>query len=266
MAADASWTFDPGALALVGLATAVYVPRWRRVRARYGPRAASMWRLLAFAGGVLTLLAALVSPIDRLGEQAFAMHMTQHILLLDVAPILLIASLTKIILRPATRRLQRLEHAAGVLAHPVAAVVLYVGVMWAWHVPALYDAALEHPLVHAFEHTCFMAAGLLYWWHLLSPIRSRYRLSGMGPIVYMLSTKMLVGILGIAITFAPDPLYAFYKDQAPIWGLDAGDDQAIAGAIMALEQSIVMGIALAWLFVRALSESEAEEQRAERYA
>ena len=152
---------------------------------------------------VLTLLAALVSPIDRLGEQAFSMHMTQHILLLDVAPILFIASLTKVILRPATRRLQRLEHAAGVLAHPVAAVVLYVGVMWAWHVPALYDAALEHPLVHAFEHTCFMAAGLLYWWHLLSPIRSRYRLSGMGPIVYMLSTKMLVGILCIAITFAP---------------------------------------------------------------
>jgi cytochrome c oxidase assembly factor CtaG len=88
----------------------------------------------------------------------------------------------------------------------------------------------------------------------------------MGPIVYMLSTKLLVGILGIAITFAPDPLYAFYKEQAPIWGLDPGEDQALAGAIMALEQTIVMGIALVALFVRALAESEAEEQRAERYA
>jgi cytochrome c oxidase assembly factor CtaG len=138
--------------------------------------------------------------------------------------------------------------------------------MWGWHVPALYDAALRHPFVHALEHTCFMTAGALYWWHLLSPIRSRARLSGMGPVVYMLSTKLLVGILGIAITFAPDPLYAFYEDRAPIWGLDAGDDQALAGAIMALEQSIVMGIALAWLFVRALAESESDEQRAERYA
>jgi putative membrane protein len=82
----------------------------------------------------------------------------------------------------------------------------------------------------------------------------------------MLSTKLLVGILGIAITFAPDALYAVYKDQPPIWGLSAGDDQALAGAIMALEQSIVMGIALAWLFVRALAESESDEQRAERYA
>jgi len=266
VAADTSWTFDPGALALIGLATAAYVPRWRRVRIKHGPRAAPVWRLLVFTGGLLTLVAALISPIDRLGEQAFVMHMVQHILLLDLAPILLILGLTKVILRPATRRLQHLERAAGPLAHPAAAVVLYVAVMWVWHIPALYDAALEHPTVHALEHTFFMTAGVLYWWHLMSPIRSRTRLTGMGPIVYMLSTKLLVGILGIAITFAPDALYAFYEDQPPIWGLDPGDDQALAGAIMALEQSIVMGIALAWLFVRALAESESEEQRAERYA
>ena len=58
---------------------------------------------------------------------------------------------------------------------------LYVGVMWGWHVPALYDAALRHPLVHALEHTFFMTAGVLYWWHLMSPIRSRARLTGIGP-------------------------------------------------------------------------------------
>jgi putative membrane protein len=264
VAADASWTFDPGALALIGLATVAYVPRWRRVRRAEGARGAPIPRLLAFAGAMLTLFAALVSPIDRLGEQAFAMHMTQHILLLDIAPILLIASFTKVILRPVTRRLQRLEQAAGPLGHPAAAVVLYVAVMWAWHVPSLYDAALEHSTVHAFEHTCFMTVGLLYWWHLLSPIRSR-AMHGMTPVAYMLSTKLLVGLLGIAITFAPDSFYDFYKDRPPIWGLDASTDQAIAGAIMALEQSIVMGIALAWLFIRALAESEAEEQRSERY-
>jgi putative membrane protein len=194
------------------------------------------------------------------------MHMLQHILLLDVAPILFVVSLTKVILRPATRRLQRLERAAGPLAHPAFAVVLYVAAMWGWHIPALYDAALEHPAIHAFEHTCFMSAGLLYWWHLLSPIRSRTLMRGMSPVLYMLTTKLLVGLLGIAITFAPDALYAFYERQPPIWGLDPGEDQAIAGAIMALEQSIVMGIALVSLFVRALAESEADEQRAERYA
>ena len=266
VAADTSWTFDPGAVLLVGLAVALYVPRWRRVRRDDGPRGAPAIRLVAFVAGLLVLVAALMSPIDRLGEQAFVMHMAQHMLLLDVAPVLLIAALTKVILRPATRRLTRLEGAVGPLAHPFFAVFLYVGVMWAWHVPALYDAALEHPAVHALEHTTFMSAGLLYWWHLLSPIRTRLRLGGMGPIVYMLSTKLLVGLLGIGLTFAPDAIYAFYENQPGIWGLSASDDQALAGALMALEQSIVMGVALVWLFVRMLSESEADEQRTERYA
>ncbi|MGZ4269800.1 MAG: cytochrome c oxidase assembly protein [Solirubrobacteraceae bacterium] len=266
MAADTSWTLDPGAVALVGLAAALYLPRWRRVRRTAGPRAAPTARLVAFLGGLLVLVAALMSPVDRLGEQAFVMHMTQHVLLLDLAPVLLIVSLTKVILRPATRRLTRLERAAGPLAHPVFAVVLYVAVMWLWHVPAAYDAALQHPFVHALEHTTFLTAGVLYWWHLLSPIRTRLRLGGMGPVVYMLSTKLLVGLLGIVITFAPNALYAFYEHRAGIWGLSATDDQALAGAVMALEQSIVMGVALVWLFIRALSESEAEEQRSERYA
>jgi cytochrome c oxidase assembly factor CtaG len=184
--------------------------------------------------------------------------------LLDLAPILLIAGLTKVLLRPVARTILDLERALGPIAHPVFAVVAYVGFMWVWHVPALYDAALQHSAVHVLEHTCFLTAGLLYWWHLLSPVRGRH-LTGLAPVVYMLSTKILVGMLGIFLTFAPHPLYSFYEHGARVWGLSPGDDQAAAGAIMAIEQSIVMGVALAYLFVRALAESEREEQRAERY-
>jgi cytochrome c oxidase assembly factor CtaG len=266
MAADTSWTLEPGAIVLIALLGGVYVTRWRAVRRRHGPREAPVVRLLSYLGGLLCLVIALLSPVDRLAEQAFVMHMVQHVLLLDLAPIGLICGLTKVILRPVTRRLQRLEDAAGPFGHPVFAVVLYVALMWLWHVPALYDAALSHTLVHRLEHVCFMSAGLLYWWHLLSPIRSRRRLSSMGAVVYMLSTKMFVGLLGIALTFAPDALYAFYKEQPPIWGLNPSEDESLAGGLMALEQSIVMGIALVWLFVKALGESEADEQRAERYA
>jgi cytochrome c oxidase assembly factor CtaG len=265
MPADTSWTFDPGPLALMALATWVYVTRWRHARAQVGPAAADGWRLASFLTGIALIAAALVSPVDRLAEQAFVMHMVQHVLLLDVASILLILGLTKVILRPATRRLKRVEDAAGPLAHPGFAVAAYVGIMWVWHVPALYDAALRHPAFHALEHVAFSGVGLLYWWHLLSPLRSRLRFGGMGPVVYMLSTKLLVGLLGIALTFAPNAIYGFYKHQAPIWGLTADTDQQLAGAVMAIEQSIVMGIALAWLFVRALAESEREEERAERY-
>lgn len=265
MTVDVSWTLDPGPIVLIAVATALYVPRWQRVRASVGARAAGLWRLASFLGAIAALVGALISPIDRLGEQSFAFHMLQHVLLLDIAPILLVCSLTKTLLRPATRRLRRLERAAGPAGHPVFAVLLYVVVMWVWHVPGLYDAALEHPTVHVLEHVCFVSAGALYWWHLLSPLRSRVQQGVMAPVLYMLSTKLAVGLLGIGLTFAPTSIYAFYEHRTPIWGLSVDDDQALAGAIMALEQSIIMGIALVWLFVRALERSEREEQRAERF-
>jgi cytochrome c oxidase assembly factor CtaG len=159
-----------------------------------------------------------------------------------------------------------IEKAAGFLAHPAFAVVFYAGAMWVWHIPPLYDAALENSGLHVFEHLVMSAAGGLYWWHVLSPIRPRIPLKGLTGAAYMLSTKVVLGILGVVLTFAPESFYAFYEDQPRYWGLTAQEDQAIAGAIMALEQGIVMGIALAYLFVKLLSESEKEEERAERYA
>jgi cytochrome c oxidase assembly factor CtaG len=257
MTPDASWSLEPGVLAGTALLGGLYVVRWRRVRAGIG-------RLLAFVAGLCVVLAALVSPVDRLGEQLFVMHMVQHVLVLDVAPILLILGLTKVLLRPVTRRVRRLERAAGPLAHPAAAVGLYVATMWTWHIPALYDGALRVPLLHVLEHMTFAAAGGLYWWHLLSPIRSRLRMGAMGPALYMVTTKVMVGVLGIALAFAPETLYDYYARQPHYWGLSPQDDQAAAGVVMALEQSLIMGAALAVLFVRGLAESERREQRAER--
>jgi putative membrane protein len=261
---DTSWTFAPIVLiALLGYAV-VYGLRWRTARREGGARAAPTGRAVLWGAAVLALFVALISPLDVLGEQFATFHMVQHLLIADVAPILFTLGLTKWILRPATRRIHRIERAAGPFGHPAFGVVAYVGAMWLWHVPAMYDAALANPYVHTLEHLSFGAAGLLYWWHLLSPIRTRMRLGGMGPIMYMASTKLLVGFLGILLAFSPELLYS-YDWTGTKWGLDAIDDQHVAGLVMALEQSIVMGIALAWLFFRMLSESEAEDQRAERY-
>jgi putative membrane protein len=265
MAPDASWSFAPGVIGALLLYLGVYLARWRRARTVGERHPPSVGRLLAFLGGILALVLALLSPVDRLGEQLLVMHMVQHVLLLDVAPILLILGLTKVLLRPLTRGVHTLERRAGVLAHPLFAIVLYTGAMWIWHVPALYDAAAAHSGIHVLEHLSFSVAGLLYWWHLLSPIRSRLRLGGMGPIAYMVSTKATVGLLGVVLTFAPHALYGFYAHRPHYWGLTADSDQAVAGLVMALEQSIVMGIALVVLFSRMLTESERREQRAERY-
>jgi putative membrane protein len=261
---DTSWTFAPIVLIALSGYAVVYGLRWRTARREGGSRAAGAGRALLWATGLLALVVALISPVDRLGEQFATAHMLQHLLIADLAPICLTLALTKHILRPVTRRIHRIERAAGPLGHPAFGVLAYVGAMWLWHIPALYDAALANPTVHTLEHLSFGAAGLLYWWHLLSPIRTRLRLGGMGPIMYMASTKVLVGFLGILLAFAPSLLYT-YEWTGTKWGLDAIDDQHVAGLTMALEQSIVMGIALAYLFFRMLSESDAEDQRAERY-
>jgi cytochrome c oxidase assembly factor CtaG len=263
---DASWTFEPAVIVLTLAAGYAYLRRFRAVRAEEGTLALSGWRAGSFLAGLACVLVALVSPVDRLAEQVMTMHMVQHLLLLDLAPVLCLLGLTRVLMRPITRQTLRLERSLGPFGHPAFAAVFYVATMWAWHVPALYDGALEHSLVHVLEHLSFTIAGGLYWWHLLGPIRSRRRLAGLGPLAYMIGTKIFVGLLGIGLTFSPDALYAFYERQPRFWGLSPGDDQAVAGLIMALEQSIVMGIVLTWLFMRLLGEADADDLRRERYA
>jgi cytochrome c oxidase assembly factor CtaG len=258
------WPFEPGVLLGLAALGAIYVIGWRRARLPRAPHPPGYGRLALFCSGLLVIYLALASPIDPLGEQLLVMHMTQHVLLLDIAPILLILGLTKGILRPITRRVRTIEERAGFFAHPAFAVFLYVGAMWFWHVPAMYDLALRYPNIHAIEHLSYLIAGSLYWWYLISPIRSRMRRGGAGPIVYMVTTKMLVGLLGVGLAFAPDAIYSYYKHQPMYWGLTHAEDQSLAGLLMALEQSIVMGIALVVLFIRMLNESEREAQRAER--
>jgi putative membrane protein len=263
------WSPEPAVLIGVAAMAALYGIAWRRARGGRGSvtpsHAPGFGRLALFTGGLATIIVALVSPVDSLGDQLLVMHMVQHVLLLDIAPILIILGFNKVLLRPVTRRLHVLERRAGYLAHPAFAVLAYAGFMWVWHVPAMYDAALKNSTVHAFEHLCFAAAGSLYWWHLLSPIRSRMRMGGLGPVAYMVSTKLLVGALGIALAFAPASFYPFYEHHPHYWGLSPSTDQSMAGLVMALEQSIVMGIALVWVFVQMLRESEREAQREERY-
>ena len=267
MKPDLTWSFSPVAIAVSLLVLVLYVRRWRAVRTSGSPRAAAeapVWRLCCFVASVLVVLGALVSPIDSLADQLFAAHMVQHMLLLDIAPILGILGFTKVILRPVTRSVADLERRAGPLAHPAFAVALYVGVIWAWHIPAAYDVAVRHSDVHVLEHLSFLVAGSLYWWHLISPIRARMRLGGMGPIAYMGSSKLLVGALGMALAFAPAALYPYYEHVPRIWGLSPLDDQGVAGLIMAVEQSLVMGVAIVVLFMRVLAESEREQLRRER--
>jgi cytochrome c oxidase assembly factor CtaG len=265
------WFADPAVLAPLALVVFIYVRRFREVRreAAEGDRAAARgatWpHALAFAGCMLALLAALVTPIDGLGEDyLFSAHMFQHVLLGDIAPLLLLLSLSRVILRPVTRRLVGIERALGPIASPITAIVIWLGTMYLWHIPALYDAAIQHPLVHALEHLSFFAAGIALWWPLVQPIPMRRGLTGLQPLAYIAGAKGGLAALGLVLAWSSTAFYPFYEDAPRIWGLTAVEDQNVAGVIMMVEQSLTLVMVLVWVFVRMLARSEEEQLRRER--
>ena len=259
------WTLEPAVLAALAAYVAAYAWRFRAARREARGRGAGAVQALAFAGAALALLVALVSPVDALGEDyLFSMHMTQHILLGDIAPLLTLLALSRVIMRPATRRLLSVERALGRLAHPVTALVVWFGLIYLWHIPALYEAAIEGPAVHALEHASFFAAGIAVWWPLIQPVPMRHRLTGLGTFAYIGAAKLGLGLLGLYLVWSKSVAYGFYETVPRIWGLSALEDQNVGGAIMMVEQSIVLVIVFFVLFVRMLGQSEEDERRRER--
>jgi cytochrome c oxidase assembly factor CtaG len=259
------WFADPLVLVPLALFAGIYVWRFREARREAGGRGAGPLQAAAFAGGMLALLAALVSPIDGLGEQyLFSAHMVQHVLLGDIAPLLILLALSRVIMRPATRRLSRLERRLGPLASPATGLVAWLVLMYVWHIPALYDAAVEHPLIHLLEHVSFFAAGVALWWPLIQPVPMRRRLTGLQPIAYIGTAKAGLAALGIYLTWSTTAIYSYYEDTPRIWSLSPVEDQNVAGVIMMVEQSVTLALVLVALFVRMLQESEREQLRKER--
>jgi putative membrane protein len=228
-------------------------------------RGAGPLQAIAFGGAMLALLAALFSPLDGLGsDYLFSAHMLQHVLLGDIAPLLLLLSLSRVIMRPATRRLARVEKALGPLASPWIAIAIWLGTMYLWHIPAIYDAAAQYPLLHALEHASFFAAGVALWWPLIQPVPMRNSLTGMQPLAYIALAKGGLAALGLFLAWSSTAHYPWYEDTPRIWGLNPVEDQNVAGVIMMVEQSLTLVLVMVWVFVRMLARSEQEELRRER--
>ena len=259
------WLPDPLVLVPLAVLVGIYVRRFRRAQSEEGGRGAGPGQALAFAAGMLALLAALATPLDGLGEDyLFSAHMLQHVLLGDLAPVLLLLSLSRVIMRPATRRLMRAERALGPFAGPWTGIALWLGLMYLWHLPSMYDAALAHPVVHVVEHASFFTAGIAVWWPLVQPVPMRRPLKGLWTVAYIGTAKFGLAALGLYLTWSTNVLYDYYEEVPRIWGLTAVDDQNAGGAIMMVEQSLTFVIALVVLFAGMLTRSEADELRRER--
>jgi putative membrane protein len=254
-----SWSFEPLQLIPLIVVAALYARRVRTL-ARRGT-AVPGWRIASFATGVALLVIALASPVAALGEQRlFSLHMLQHVLLGDLAPLALLLGLTGPILRPVLAHVHRLR----VLANPLVALPLWAANLLVWHLPVLYEAAVRHEAVHALEHACFFAGGTIMWLPVLETLPAPEWFGTGWKFGYIASVRAVETILGNVFLWAGRPFYDVYADAPRQWGISPLHDQGLAGTVMMIEGSLVTIAALAWLFLRLAAEGELRQELLER--
>ncbi len=224
------------------------------LRGRGQPVAA--WRIACFMAGLAVIALALVSPIDWIGEERlFAVHMVQHVLLGDIAPLLLVVGLNGALLRPllalsAVRRLR-------LLATPPLALAIWAADLWIWHLPGPYQAALRHDSLHAFEHGCFVMFGVLLWSSVLEPLPGPAWFGSGAKAVYILAIRLVDTALAFVFVWSQTVFFPYYAQIKPrLWGLGPLEDQNLAGVVMLIEGSILTIVLFGWLFLKWLQESE----------
>jgi putative membrane protein len=251
------WNLDPIELAAVALVAALYGRRALTLAGRGRP--VPRLRFVAFATGLAILLLALVSPIDTLGEERlFSVHMAQHLLLGDLAPLFVVLGLSGPLLRPLLT-LPALRRLRG-LAHPLVALPLWAVDFCLWHVPPLFDAALRTDAVHALQHALFFLLGCLLWAGLLEPLPGPAWFSAPWKIPYVLAMWLVMLALAQVFIWSGHPYYTPYLDVPRTWGLSALADQQAGGGVMLVESAFTMLPALVWVLLRVFRESEARQR------
>ena len=238
------------------LATVAYLELYAlraRALAREG-RPVARWRVGSFAAGVLLMAVVQIGPLDTLADSVLVAHMLQHIMIGDIASLLIVLGLTGPVIQPllhirATRPLRT-------LAHPLVALPLWALNLYAWHIPLLYQLAIRHDLVHALEHACLLWFGALLWLALIGPLPKPSWFAGWGALGYVVAVRFLGAILANVLIWAQTVVYPVYKATDAARGLSALSDQNLAGGAMMVEQIVLTTILLGWLFSRFARQDE----------
>jgi cytochrome c oxidase assembly factor CtaG len=254
------WSLEPPQVLPTVVAALLYLRRTRTLAAEGRPVA--RWRRSIFWTGIGLVVIALNSPVDYLGEHDFFfLHMTQHVILGDLAPLCFVLGMTGRVLRPvlAIRAVDRLR----VLAHPFIALPLWAADLYLWHIPFLYDAALHHDSVHALEHFCFFTGGCLMWEPVVETLPAPAWFGTGMKLGYIAAVRLIETILGNVFIWSSSAFYTVYR-HAPEWGITPVHDQNLGGIVMMGEGSLVTIVALAWLFLRLASEGELRQRLLEQ--
>lgn len=241
---DLSWDPRPEIALPLFVAGGLYTLGWWRLSHR-DPRARSAASLACALSGLAASAVALLSPLDALADRLFVAHMLQHMLLIMVAaPALLLANPFPIVLwalpapvrRRAGRWLTRASPFGRVLRGVTAMPFAWVGsasILWFWHLPLAYDAALSDRVLHDLEHVTFFLGGLVFWWPVIHPApRFREPAPHAFRIVYLVLGAFQTATLGLLLTLAPVVLYRSYATMAGHGSLGVLDDQAWGGVVM----------------------------------
>jgi cytochrome c oxidase assembly factor CtaG len=244
--------FEPLQLVPVAVVAGLYAARARTLALRGRP--VPGWRQLSFAAGILLVLVALVSPLAALDDELVWVHMAQHLVLADLAALLIVLGLTGPLLQPllATRGLGWLR----ALSQPVVALPLWLADLYLWHLPVLYQAALSSQAVHALEHACFVGFGIAMWMALLGPLPKPDWFGNGARLIYVLVVRFGGAVLANVLLWAGSPLYPDYAAGEAAHGITPLADQGAAGVVMMIEQSLVTLGLFAWLFFLAAEQSD----------
>jgi putative membrane protein len=250
---DTSAAFQLGPLAILGL---LYARRARTLAEEDHP--VPGWRQACFYGGFVVIGVALTS-LGRISQDLLFVHMIEHLLLGDIAALLIVLGLTGPLLAPvllaevfSVRIFDRLR----ALSHPAVAFPLWVIDLYTWHVPVFYEAALRHSGVHALEHAMFLGFGINMWMCLFGPLPTPSWFGNLGKLIYIVAVRLAGTVLGNIFVWSGTVFYPYYLKGDALYHISPLADQSIAGAIMMIEESILTLGLFCWLFLRAARESE----------
>ena len=260
-------------LAAIGPPEAIAAPIlallcWLAYRRRVGTLADAQrpvpgWRQACYAAGLLVLALALSPPVDRLADRLLVAHMAEHLLIGDIAALLIVLGLTGPLLAPLLRRgpIGRLR----VLAHPAVAVPAWAVNFYAWHLPALYQAALRHNAIHAVQHASFLGLGIAVWIGLLGPLPKPRWFGNGARLAYIVAVRLIGTVLANAMIFAGTAFYPYYRGGDAHWHISPMADQIGAAGLMMVEESLLTIALFCWLFLKVAREAD-ERQRLLDYA
>jgi putative membrane protein len=237
-----------GPLVILGV---LYARRARTLASGAHPVAG--WRQGCFYSG-LTVIALALSSLGGLSQELLYVHMVEHLLIGDIASLLIVLGLTGPLLAPVLR-IRFFDHLRR-LTHPLVAFPLWAINFYAWHLPFLYQAALRHPGVHALEHAMFLGFGIAMWMPLFGPLPRPSWFGNLGKLFYIVAVRLTGTVLGNVFLWSGTVFYPFYRHGEALAHLNPITDQSLAGAIMMIEESFLTLGLFCWLFLRAARESE----------